>query len=408
MTDTKEISEAINVQELFEKSKIDFSKEYIKNLQESYDDGDLSLEELEDLIDSIKTVEKAFKKNKVNSSEIYVISLSQLYSDGELEDDELNDNEDKELLNLIAMFAAIAAMLPLMELLLTTKFFSNVAFALPNENTIVNSKKWRTNAIITIALAAVTYPFMTQLGHGLLPLPEDIFRMTIGNGFLSYLGLLTIISVVIFVVSRKSKKNTTTLYELGMTSPALPNRLNIKLVIRSLLLAICMTGMMYLIVVISNALFALDLRYIWPMFSTFNGFRIGQFFIYIWVYIVFYIFVNSKVMAGLRTKATYQKGFGGFMKNYLVSILLMCGGVFIITLIEYIPFFANIGPGADLLFGSTFGGPFMSLLILFLPQVMVYALLCTYAYRRTGNIYTGAFVAAILACWIVTGGSSFF
>ena len=91
MTDTKEISEAINVQELFEKSKIDFSKEYVKNLQQSYDDGDLSLEELDDLIDSIKTVEKAFKKNKVNSSEIYVISLSQLYSDGELDDDELND-----------------------------------------------------------------------------------------------------------------------------------------------------------------------------------------------------------------------------------------------------------------------------------------------------------------------------
>ena len=44
MTDNKEISEAINVQELFEKSKIDFSKEYIKNLQQSYDDGDLSLE----------------------------------------------------------------------------------------------------------------------------------------------------------------------------------------------------------------------------------------------------------------------------------------------------------------------------------------------------------------------------
>ena len=91
MTDTKEISETINVQELFEKSKIDFSKEYVKNLQQSYDEGDLSLEELEDLIDSIKTVEKSFKKNKVNSSEIYVISLSQLYSDGELSDDDLND-----------------------------------------------------------------------------------------------------------------------------------------------------------------------------------------------------------------------------------------------------------------------------------------------------------------------------
>ena len=76
MTDTKEISEAINVQELFEKSKIDFSKEYIKNLQQSYDDGDLSLEELDDLIDSIKTVEKAFKKNKVNSIKDVLIAMT--------------------------------------------------------------------------------------------------------------------------------------------------------------------------------------------------------------------------------------------------------------------------------------------------------------------------------------------
>ena len=98
MTDTKEISEAINVQELFEKSKIDFSKEYIKNLQQSYDDGDLSLEELDDLIDSIKTVEKAFKKNKVNSSEVYVISLSQLYSDGVLDDGELSEAVTKIVL----------------------------------------------------------------------------------------------------------------------------------------------------------------------------------------------------------------------------------------------------------------------------------------------------------------------
>ena len=90
MTDNKEISEAINVKELFEKNKIDFSQSYIDNFQQSFDAGDLGIDELEDLVDSIKTVEKAFKKNKVNSSEIYVISLAQLYSDGELDDDELN------------------------------------------------------------------------------------------------------------------------------------------------------------------------------------------------------------------------------------------------------------------------------------------------------------------------------
>ena len=88
------------------------------------------------------------------------------------------------------------------------------------------------------------------------------------------------------------------------------------------------------------------------------------------------------------------------------NALMMVGGILIIVLIEYIPFFMNIAPGADLLFGSTFGGPFMSLLILFVPQVLVFSVLCTYAYRRTGSVYVGALTAASLACWIVTGGSS--
>ena len=84
----------------------------------------------------------------------------------------------------------------------------------------------------------------------------------------------------------------------------------------------------------------------------------------------------------------------------------MAGGLLIITFIEYFPFFLGIGAGADMLFGSTFGGPFMSLLILFVPQVLFYSIICTYCYRRTGNVYTGAMIAAFLSCWIVTGGSA--
>ena len=48
----------------------------------------------------------------------------------------------------------------------------------------------------------------------------------------------------------------------------------------------------------------------------------------------------------------------------------------------------------------------MSILIVFVPQVLVFSVLCTYIYRRTGNVYTGAFTVASMACWIISGGSS--
>ena len=48
----------------------------------------------------------------------------------------------------------------------------------------------------------------------------------------------------------------------------------------------------------------------------------------------------------------------------------------------------------------------MSLMIVFVPQVLAFSVLCTYIYRRTGSVYTGAFTVATLACWIVTGGSA--
>ena len=86
----------------------------------------------------------------------------------------------------------------------------------------------------------------------------------------------------------------------------------------------------------------------------------------------------------------------------------MAGGIVLLCFLEYIPFFMEIGPGADVLFGSTFGGPFMSLLIVFLPQVLVFSLIATYCYRKTGNIYVGASIIAMMACWVVTGGSALF
>ena len=314
----------------------------------------------------------------------------------------------KEVLVFAAMLMAIAAMLPLMELLLRTPFFGYAARQLPSREGILPKRRWWKNAVITVLLAGATFPFMTQLGHALFPFPESVFRMSIGDGFLCwYLLLIVIMLATTWPRIRRGKKQGVGVWsDLGFSGPEHADRIDWRLFGKGALLSVCMVGLMYVLVAVCQLLFQLDFRFIWPFFKTFSLERFGQFLVYFPFFALFFLLNNSKIFAGMRTQATYEKGAKGFLSCWWRSALLMIGGVLIIVLIEYIPFFAGIGPGADLLFGSTFGGPFMSILIVFVPQVLVFSLLGTYIYRRTGNVYTGALTIAAMAAWIITGGSA--
>ena len=302
----------------------------------------------------------------------------------------------KEYLVLAAMLLVLASLFPLMTLLLEIPFFADVRQELPAKDSMVTRKGFKKGALITILISGATFPFMTQLGHALLPLPEKIFRMTVGNGFLGWYLLLIIVMIITSLITKKQNRKKGIEME----------KFDVKVFLKSLVLAAIMIVYMYIINMLYSRIFDLDLRFIWPFFREFTLERFGQFLVYIPIFTLFYYLNNTKIMRDLRTEATYEKGVSGFIKNWLINFALMAGGVLLIVLIEYIPFFANIGPGADVLFGSTFGGPFMSILILFVPQVMFFSILCTFAYRMTGRAYTGALLAAMLACWIVTGGSS--
>lgn len=251
----------------------------------------------------------------------------------------------KETLVLIAMLAAVASLMAVMELLLTTPFFSRAVQPLPGEASVKPNGAWWRGA-------------------------QDGWQ------------------------------------SMGLGTAAASGRMGWGLLGRCALLVLCMLAYLYVLLFLCEKAFLLDFRFIWPFFKTFDAARFGQFCVYLPVFALFFILNNSKIMASARCKTTYQPGFKGFLGCWWRNALMMVGGILIIVLIEYIPFFMNIAPGADLLFGSTFGGPFMSLLILFVPQVLVFSVLCTYTYRRTGSVYVGALTAASLACWIVTGGSS--
>ncbi len=318
----------------------------------------------------------------------------------------------KELLVLLAMLAALAAMLPLLLLLCRIPFFAPVMQPVAmRPESMMSKKSWWKNALIAIAISGATYPFLTQLGHGLFPFPEKVFRMTIGDGMIIWLSFLMLVALVMMLLWYKrgrGKAMGVTLNDLGLSSEAKPRGFDWPVIAKSALAAVILVGAVYVLLVVSVALTGLDFRFIWPFFRPFSGERFGQFLLYLPFYLAFFTLnAGAKLYGQMKTPmrkspAATQLAWWGR------SIFVMLGGLFLVVLIEYIPFFLGIGPGADILFTSTFGGPFMSILILLIPQFMVFFFLSTYLYRRTGRVYVGSFVVAMLACWVVTGGSAMF
>jgi hypothetical protein len=326
----------------------------------------------------------------------------------------------KETLVLIAMLAALAAMLPLFLVLAELRFFAPLVQGLANPPKLLPPKSRFKTALIAILVSGFTFPFLGQLGHGLFPVPENIFRMTVGNGFIVWLSFLMLLSLgmLIFWYRRgEGRRLDYTLRDLGLAGPpglAETPRTGPGIVLRSALAACIMTGTMYVMVCISAALYQLDFRFIWPFFKPFTPARFGQFFVYLPFYAAFFTVNAGARLYGQLRLPEYPAG--SEKKSPLLtqlswwgySVLVMLGGIFIIVLIEYIPFFLGFGPGADLLFSPLFGGPFMSVMILLIPQFAVFFFLSAWLYRKSGLVYTGSFVVAILASWIVTGGSAMF
>lgn len=322
----------------------------------------------------------------------------------------------KEVLVLAAMLAVMASLCPGFILLSNVPFLKTIIVdraSTKRAPMLMTRKQWWRNAVIAVLISAGSYPFMTQLGHGLLPLPENVFRMTIGNGFMTWYMTLAIISILTMAisraVSRKKGKEIPDYYDLGLSRESHCKKLDWGLLGKSFLTAAVLMLAMYAVVVVFQSIFSLDLRFIWPFFKKFTGERFVQFLVYLPFFALFFVInVGCKLFGQMRQKVTYGNSAGNFVKCWMGNVFVLLGGLFIILLLEYIPFFMGYGPGADLLFGTTFGGPFMSALILLVPQFVVFTFLSTWFERKSGNVYVGAFLSAMLATWIVTGGSSIF
>jgi hypothetical protein len=316
----------------------------------------------------------------------------------------------RELLLGLALLIVVLSLLPLLNILLATRFFASAACAMPSR--FVAPKKGRRRSVIgSVLLGGLLYPFVTQLGHGLFPYPKDIFRTLMAGGLILWLCTLALVSL--FQLSRWYRKGEgrqagVTLYDLGLSFDTHKTRLDWNILGKTGLITLVMAGYLYTLVAAGYSLGTTDLRFIWPFLRPLTPGRAAQVVLYLPFFFFFFLVNGGARLYGRLRLPELSTPMRTQLYWWADSVVVMLGGLFLVAAFEYVPFVMGFGTGWALLGLSLFDGPFMSALVLIVPQFFVLFFVSTYFFRKTGRVYLGSLVTALIVSWITCGGAAFF
>jgi len=298
----------------------------------------------------------------------------------------------KEIGNLIALIGMILLFFPVGVLLLRANFFKDLEEA-PAKPKSAKGIAWWISAIIFVVVPPLTYFPFKEYATKFKLAPNQIFPQSITAQLLVWLLLVGLIAVVLFLIwhfafNRKAKATAS---DYGLIWG---KKLDWVKIGKSFLLAflVALTG--YLALVLSAWLFTVDFRFWVFAVKPMSTIHLRSFVSYLIPFILFFIAIGTVLHGQLRP--TRRKGnelnLGSEMATNVALLVLGFVGL---LLYQYIP----------LLMGGTLsirGEILFSILaIQILPILTIAALAYTYFYRKTGHIYAGAFLSALLVTWIL-------
>jgi pimeloyl-ACP methyl ester carboxylesterase len=296
----------------------------------------------------------------------------------------------KELATLIAMIGMVLFIFPFGGLLLQTGFFAPLRRPLP-EWKAISGRGWWIAALIMIAIPGLTFFYFQNLAPEWLELPSRMWPQNITTGIMFWAvgnGLITLLLFLIWHLGTNRRAGAAgENYGLG-----------IDLLGRSLLLAFVVFLGTYSLLVLSNFLFRTDFRFwvvAWKLMSTLH---LRIFLSYLIPFAFFFVVLGLALHGQMRT--VDREGRPSLGRAMLVNVILLIAGIVILLLYQYIPLVA----------GGTLGNPNEPLLSIvayqFVPLLAVVALVSTYFFYKTGRIWVGAFLNALLVTWYIVAGQA--
>ena len=321
----------------------------------------------------------------------------------------------KEILGFVTLLGTMITMLPLTNLLISTKFFAPVAQPMPNRY-IPDKGTWWKIATINALIGGILYPITTNYGAILGPIENwwgGFLKMEMANGVAAFFLVNAIVAFVLFLNwYRKAKKEGVTLYDVGVTYGEEKSKMDWGILGKTVLLGVILFFWMYLLTAISTWTIGQEFRFAWPYMRLFsNGDRVKYFFIYLIPALLFFLINGGIFLFGQARQPEHETPTKTQWMWWLKAVYAMVTGLFLIWAFQYLPwFFGGPGPGFEAytffrIDISQFTSMWPLMLFVYIPEFIILFWFMTWFYRRTGKIYLGALIVSSLATWFMTAGS---
>lgn len=310
----------------------------------------------------------------------------------------------KEIGGAIALLSLVASLIPLLGLLLRLPSFASFQ---GSEGSIAQTGRRGLilSAAVSIMMTIVLYPLCTHKGGGDDPISAIVpfLPLQMGNGIATWLAVTTLLTLVVFCIwKRVGGGRGMSWSELGV----LPAHDVGRQLLTAFGLSAALIAWPVFVVTLTSFFRGAEFRVLWPMLKTLTPERVGVLLPYFLIIWAFFFVVNGLSLntmsriagrSGQRPLVLWAKRFGF---SWISAVLGLC----LLWLFHFIPGYLGIGPGMDVIGLTTFGGRWMMMLAVIIPQFTVLVALTVWLQVRTRSIWVASTVGAALFTWMMVGG----
>lgn len=299
----------------------------------------------------------------------------------------------REIGGFIALLGMILFMFPLGELLLQTSFFKDLTDPIPAFKGL-KGWGWWVGALLAAGIPIVTYFWLQHQGNSWFP-AGSFWPQNITTGLVTWALGNAVISLVLFLLWHFLLNKGATAENYGLTWQG---GLNWAKIGKSLLLAIAIFIPTYLLLILASLIFMIDFR-LWVLaFKPMSTLHFQIMLAYLPFFGLFFLVLSTTLTSQLR-RVDAQGQPVGLDKALPLSAVILAIGFVVMLLIQYLPLFAGgTMPLAE---------PLLTIVAFqFVPIMVIVGLVLTFFFYKTGRIYTGAFLCALLVTWYIVAGQA--